>query len=45
MLSNHIRKVAKKEGVEIRWGGDWNDNGEYRDEKFLDLPHWELRRR
>ncbi len=45
LLSNHVKKVAEKEGIDVRWGGDWNDNGDYRDEKFLDLPHWELRRR
>ena len=26
----------------IRWGGDWNSDGRTVDEKFLDLPHFEL---
>jgi hypothetical protein len=25
-----------------RWGGDWNKNGIYKDEKFLDLCHFEM---
>ena len=30
--------------VAIRWGGDWNMNGDSRDEKFYDGPHFELLR-
>lgn len=25
-----------------RWGGDWNRNGNYKDEKFLDGNHFEM---
>lgn len=35
---------AEELGVDIRWGGDWNDNGDWKDEKFYDGPHFELRR-
>lgn len=35
---------AKELGIDIRWGGDWNDNGDWKDEKFYDGPHFELRR-
>lgn len=30
--------------VAIRWGGDWNMDGDSRDEKFYDGPHFELLR-
>lgn len=30
-------------GVPMRWGGDWNMNGRTDDEKFVDMPHVELR--
>lgn len=30
-------KYAKTLG--FTWGGDWNNNGDWRDEKFLDSPH------
>lgn len=33
---------AKKQGVKIRWGADWNRNGSWKDEKFRDWPHFEL---
>ena len=30
--------------ISVRWGGDWNMNGDHRDEKFYDGPHFELLR-
>lgn len=33
---------AKKRNVRLRWGGDWNRNGDWRDETFLDMPHFEI---
>lgn len=30
-------------GVDLRWGGDWNSNGVFTDQTFMDLPHFELR--
>lgn len=35
---------ADELGIAIRWGGDWNENGDWKDEKFYDGPHFELRR-
>jgi len=37
-----VLAVAKHLGIKIRWGGDWNGNLQFRDEKFKDLPHFEL---
>jgi len=33
---------AKELNINIRWGGDWDRDGEWKDEKFLDMPHFEL---
>ena len=30
--------------VQIRWGGDWDMDGDSKDEKFYDGPHFELLR-
>ena len=30
--------------IPIRWGGDWNCNGDSNDESFFDGPHFELPR-
>lgn len=44
-LSKFMFQAAKELNVKIRWGGDWNENGDWRDEKFSDLPHFELSRK
>lgn len=41
-LRDAMLAAAKAEGVSIRWGADWNDNGTHKDEKFIDAPHFEL---
>ncbi len=37
-----IKPLAKKMGITIRQGIDWNGNGDLTDEKWDDLPHVEL---
>lgn len=29
-------------GYSLRWGGDWDGDGDRTDQTFDDLPHWEL---
>lgn len=41
-LAHIVLAEAKRLGVNLRWGGDWNRNGDWRDEKFRDMPHFEL---
>lgn len=44
----YIVEVAKKlldEGKithEIRWGGDWDSDGDLNDQTFIDYPHFEI---
>lgn len=42
MLAGIMFCSAREEGVEIRWGGDWDGDTETRDERFRDSPHFEL---
>jgi peptidoglycan L-alanyl-D-glutamate endopeptidase CwlK len=42
VLAGFVFAAAALEGVKIRWGGDWNQNGETDDEGFPDLNHFEL---
>ncbi|AWH14575.1 hypothetical protein [Aeromonas phage 13AhydR10PP] len=42
LMADHVLAAAKEMGVRIRWGGDWNMNGEWKDERFYDGPHFEL---
>lgn len=37
-----IFACAKRQGVKVRFGFDWNRNLDPRDETFLDYPHIEL---
>ncbi len=37
-----IYMAARKVGVKLRFGMDWNGNFDPRDESFIDLPHVEL---
>lgn len=41
-LSHIVLDEAKKFNIPIRWGGDWNRDGNWKDEKFRDLPHYEI---
>ncbi len=35
-------KEGLTEGFRLRWGGDWDGDGDRTDQTFHDLPHWEL---
>ena len=37
-----VKGIAHCLGIPIRWGGDWNGDNRFRDERFRDLPHYEL---
>lgn len=41
-IAGHAMKIAAEEGIEIRWGGDWNRNGDLTDQNFDDLFHLEI---
>lgn len=34
--------IAATMGIKIRWGGDWNQNTDLKDNSFNDLPHFEI---
>jgi peptidoglycan L-alanyl-D-glutamate endopeptidase CwlK len=34
--------AAKELGVSIRWGADWDNDGNYREKGEYDSPHFEL---
>lgn len=43
VLAGIILTCAKKFGIEIRWGGNWDmDNEPITDQDFLDLVHFEI---
>ena len=37
-----VKGVALEMGVSLRWGGDWDNDTQLKDQKFNDLVHFEL---
>ena len=44
LFAGFVLGIAKSMGINLRWGGDWNQNWEVDDNKFDDFPHFELRK-
>ena len=42
-MGGMIRGIAKQLNVPIRWGGDWDSDGETKDNRFDDLVHVEIK--
>lgn len=34
--------IAASMGIKLRWGGDWDSDGDTQNQTFNDLPHFEL---
>lgn len=41
-IAGHAFRIAQEEGFQIRWGGDWDRDGDMTDQDFDDLFHIEL---
>lgn len=41
-FAGFVLATAKQLGIRVRFGGDWDEDLNFREEKFRDLPHWEL---
>jgi|TARA_R110000824_G_scaffold217562_1_gene404031 peptidoglycan L-alanyl-D-glutamate endopeptidase CwlK len=41
-MGGMIRGIAKERNIKIRWGGDWDSDGETKDQTFMDLVHIEV---
>ena len=42
-MGGMIRAIAKQLNVNVRWGGDWDSDGEVKDNNFDDLVHIEIK--
>lgn len=40
-MADEFLEIAKEKNYKIRWGGDWNRNGDWKDEHFPDMVHFE----
>ena len=43
LFAGFVLGVASQMGLKVRWGGDWNKDFSVADNKFDDMPHFELR--
>jgi peptidoglycan L-alanyl-D-glutamate endopeptidase CwlK len=41
-IGTEMKKAAKRAGVKIRWGFDWDDDGALQEKGESDGPHFEL---
>jgi len=41
-FAGKVKAKAVELGIQVRWGGDWDGDGDVTDQKFNDLAHWEL---
>lgn len=41
-LAGLVEGTAEMMGIPIRWGGDWDSDKDFSDQRFNDLPHFEI---
>lgn len=41
-FAGFVKGIATSLNIDIRWGGDWNKDNNLSDNRFDDLPHFEL---
>ena len=42
-FAGFVKATALYLGIEIRWGGDWDSDNDFKDQIFNDLVHFELK--
>lgn len=42
-FAGFVLGIAKSIGVDLRYGGDWDNDFDIKDQNFFDLPHFELK--
>lgn len=43
LFAGFVIGIATGMGIDIRWGGDWNEDTKVKDNRFDDLPHFEVK--
>lgn len=44
-VAEAMLRASSELGIAVRWGGDWDMDGDSKDERFYDGPHFELLKR
>lgn len=37
-----VKGIASQMNIPIRWGGDWDNDNDFKDQRLIDLPHFEI---
>ena len=45
LFAGFVLGIARGMGYKLRWGGDWDQDFQVKDNNFDDLPHFELRKK
>ena len=43
LFAGFVLGIARSMGINLRWGGDWNQDFKVQDNKFDDFPHFEVK--
>jgi hypothetical protein len=41
-FAGYVCSLANSLGIKIRWGGDWNGDLNFKNDSFVDMPHFQL---
>ena len=44
LFAGFVIGIARSMDIDLRWGGDWDQDFEVQDNKFDDFPHFEIKR-
>ena len=45
LFVGYVIGVAQGMGIDLRWGGDWDQDFQVKDNKFDDFPHFEIKKK
>ena len=45
LFAGYVIGVAQGMGIDLRWGGDWDQDFQVSDNKFDDFPHFEIKKK
>ena len=45
LFAGYVIGVAQGMGIDLRWGGDWDQDFQVKDNKFDDFPHFEIKKK
>ena len=45
LFAGYVIGVAQGMGIDLRWGGDWDQDFQVKDNTFDDFPHFEIKKK